>query len=197
MVPPHIPAYGFWCHQSSPNPSAFQCLESLCLLSGSLNLLVCFCSSPACWRCKRETSTALCPSAPPVPLRVVLGTPGAPLFLGQCPQGPWCAFWGVLELSICFLVPLPLEICWIKCLQETSMCSVGHQNYQSHHTAVRQGQDPQSHSHLHRAGTADTSFLSQLPMSWCEAEGQDESWICSRWGEPGLTPGTAQEAALL
>lgn len=68
------------------------------------------------------------------------------------------------------------------------MCSVSPQDYQSHHRAVRQGQDPRSHSHLCEVGTQGHVFLSHLPMRWSETEGQDESWTCSRGGEPGLTP---------
>lgn len=64
------------------------------------------------------------------------------------------------------------------------MCSVGPQDYQSHHAAVRQGQDlARSHSHLHGDGTQGHIFRSHSPMSWSEAEGQDESWTCSRGGE--------------
>lgn len=76
------------------------------------------------------------------------------------------------------------------------MCSVSPQDYQSHHTAVRQGQVPRSHSHLHGDGMQGCMFLSHLPVSWSEA-GENESWTCSGGGEPGLTPGTAQEAALV
>lgn len=77
------------------------------------------------------------------------------------------------------------------------MCSVSPQDYQSHHAAVRQGQVPRSHSHPHGDGMQGRIFLSHLPVSWSEAEGENESWTCSGGGEPGLTPGTVHEAALV
>ena len=89
------------------------------------------------------------------------------------PQSFQAAFW----------CPLPLEICVLWCPQEPSVCSVGPQDDQSHHAAVRQGQDPRSHSHLHGDGMQGHIFLSHSPMSWSEAEGQDESWTCSRGRE--------------
>lgn len=81
--------------------------------SGSLDLLVCFCSSPACWRNKKEISTVVCPSAPTVLLWGVLCAPRAPLFPFQCFPGLRCASWVTLKLFICLLVPfLQIPACF-------------------------------------------------------------------------------------
>lgn len=73
----HIPTCSFWCpHDLRSFP---QCPKSLHIPSGSPDLLVCFCSSPAQWRCAKETSTAVCPSAPAVVLQEVLAAPRAPV----------------------------------------------------------------------------------------------------------------------
>lgn len=68
--------------------------------SGSLDLLVCFCSSPACWRNKKKISTAVCSSAPALLLQVVLSAPRAPPFPSLCFPGVLCAFWVTLNLLV-------------------------------------------------------------------------------------------------
>lgn len=142
--------------------SAFQSLESLCVPFGFLNLLVCFCGFLASWRFERETSTALfillqqCSSG-------WFGVPLEPLcFFSSVLKGLGVVFWGYLRAFNLLLGAPALGICVLWCPKEPSMCS---QDYQSHHTAVRQGQGSQSHSHQHGDGKQGHIFLSHSPVS--------------------------------